>query len=203
MIRVHTFTSSLRYSGPASITLDELCDSRVGRRHLGKPHESSVVAASPAAGVLAFRGTPALRRAEEIRVMNVLHISRLRNQDQGSGFAAALILGRRPFQTRRHGQRGVLDVSGDESCQIKERPLESVRAGTTDAVLSEIGEAAVFKPDACLCKRVRTRKGPHPGGAPRRSVRAREEGSSNRVAEVGCVAAVAVLSEKPALLATM
>ena len=80
--------------------------------------------------------------------MNVLHISRLRNQDQGSGFAAALILGRRPFQTRRHGQRGVLDVSGDESCQIKERPLESVRAGTTDAVLSEIGEAAVFKPDS-------------------------------------------------------
>jgi hypothetical protein len=32
--------------------------------------------------------------------------------------------------------------------QIKQRLLESVRAGTADAVLSEIGEAAVFKPDS-------------------------------------------------------
>ena len=32
--------------------------------------------------------------------------------------------------------------------QIKQRLLESVRAGTADAVISEIGEAAVFKPDS-------------------------------------------------------
>ena len=32
--------------------------------------------------------------------------------------------------------------------QIKTRLLESVRAGTDDAVISEIGEAAVFKPDS-------------------------------------------------------
>ena len=32
--------------------------------------------------------------------------------------------------------------------QIKQRLLESVKAGTADAVLSEIGEAAVFKPDS-------------------------------------------------------
>ena len=32
--------------------------------------------------------------------------------------------------------------------QIKQRLLESVRAGTDDAVISEIGEAAVFKPQS-------------------------------------------------------
>jgi hypothetical protein len=32
--------------------------------------------------------------------------------------------------------------------QIKQRLVESVKAGTADAVLSEIGEAAVFKPDS-------------------------------------------------------
>jgi hypothetical protein len=32
--------------------------------------------------------------------------------------------------------------------QIKQRLLESVRAETTDAVLSEIGEAAVFRPES-------------------------------------------------------
>jgi len=32
--------------------------------------------------------------------------------------------------------------------QIKQRLLESVRAGTDDALISEVGEAAVFKPDS-------------------------------------------------------
>src|SRR4029453_9772586 len=32
--------------------------------------------------------------------------------------------------------------------EIKQRLLESVGAGTADAVISEIGEAAVFKPDS-------------------------------------------------------
>jgi hypothetical protein len=32
--------------------------------------------------------------------------------------------------------------------QIKQRLLESVRAGTADAVVPEVGEAAVFKPDS-------------------------------------------------------
>jgi hypothetical protein len=32
--------------------------------------------------------------------------------------------------------------------QIKQRLLESVRAGTADAVISDIGEAAVFRPDS-------------------------------------------------------
>jgi hypothetical protein len=32
--------------------------------------------------------------------------------------------------------------------QIRQRLLETVRAGTADAVLSEIGEAAVFRPDS-------------------------------------------------------
>jgi hypothetical protein len=32
--------------------------------------------------------------------------------------------------------------------QIKQRLLESVRAGTDDALISEIGEAAVFKPES-------------------------------------------------------
>ena len=146
--------------------------------------------------------------------MNVLHISRLRNQDQGSSFAAALILGLvlvvagapgpgrvdgtvsaqasnpcalltvdeiEPLAGKATVADGVsnsipasgygacrymwgvgagrfrLDVTVNEASrmfpgmspdQIKERLLESVRAGTADAVLSEIGEAAVFKPDS-------------------------------------------------------
>jgi hypothetical protein len=34
--------------------------------------------------------------------------------------------------------------------QIKQRLLESVRTGTEDAVVSEIGEAAVFKPESAV-----------------------------------------------------
>ena len=53
--------------------------------------------------------------------------------------------------------RFTLDVTVNEASrmfagmspeQIKQRLLESVRAGTDDAVISEIGEAAVFKPDS-------------------------------------------------------
>ena len=53
--------------------------------------------------------------------------------------------------------RFVLDVTVNEASrmfpgmspdQIKQRLLESVRAGTADAVISEIGEAAVFRPDS-------------------------------------------------------
>ena len=52
-----------------------------------------------------------------------------------------------------------LDVSVNETSrmfpgmspdQIKQRLLESVRAGTADAVISEIGEAAVFRPDSSV-----------------------------------------------------
>jgi hypothetical protein len=46
---------------------------------------------------------------------------------------------------------------------------------------------------ARLCQCNRIRKGPHSAGAPRRSLCEREEGSSHRAAEVGCVAAVTVL----------
>ena len=34
--------------------------------------------------------------------------------------------------------------------QVKQRILESVRAGTHDAVIPEIGDAAVFKPDSAV-----------------------------------------------------
>ena len=53
--------------------------------------------------------------------------------------------------------RFTLDVTVNEASrmfagmspeQIRQRLLESVRAGTDDAVISEIGEAAVFKPDS-------------------------------------------------------
>jgi hypothetical protein len=53
--------------------------------------------------------------------------------------------------------RFILDVSVNESSrmfagmspeQIKQRLLESVKGGTGDAVIPEIGEAAVFKPDS-------------------------------------------------------
>jgi hypothetical protein len=38
--------------------------------------------------------------------------------------------------------------SGASADQARQRLLESVRAGTGDAVISEVGEAAVFKPDS-------------------------------------------------------
>jgi hypothetical protein len=53
--------------------------------------------------------------------------------------------------------RFILDVTVNEASrmfpgmspdQIKQQLLESVRGGTADAVISEIGEAAVFKPDS-------------------------------------------------------
>jgi hypothetical protein len=146
--------------------------------------------------------------------MNMLHISRLRRQNPGSGFAAAFVLGLalvfvgapgpgrvdgtvsaqtlnpcalltvdeiEPLSGKASVAEGVsnsipafgygacrymwgvgtgrfrLDVTVNEASrmfpgvspdQIKQRLLESVRAGTADAVLSEIGEAAVFKPDS-------------------------------------------------------
>jgi hypothetical protein len=146
--------------------------------------------------------------------MDMLHISRLRRQNPGPGFAAAFILGLalvvvgapgpgrvdgtvsaqtlnpcalltaddvEPLGANTSDAGGVanslpdfgffacrymwgvgtgrfkLDVTVNEASrmfsgmspdQIKQRLLESVRAGTADAVLSEIGEAAVFKPDS-------------------------------------------------------
>ena len=63
--------------------------------------------------------------------------------------------------------------------QIKQRLLESVRAGTADAVISEVGEAAVFKPDSPVyAGATASVKGRILRGAPRRIGRAREEGSS-------------------------
>ena len=143
----------------------------------------------------------------------MLHISRLRRPDRGSGFAAAFVLGLAfvagapgpgrvagivsaqglnpcalltvdeidPLAGKASVAEGVpnsvptvgygscrylwgagtgrfrLDVTVNEASrafpgmspeQIKQRLLASVRAGTADAVISEVGEAAVFKPDS-------------------------------------------------------
>ena len=43
-----------------------------------------------------------------------------------------------------------LMFSGVSPDQVKQRILESVRAGTQDAVIPEVGEAAVFKPDSVV-----------------------------------------------------
>ena len=74
--------------------------------------------------------------------------------------------------------------------QIKQRLLGSVRAGTADAVISEIGEAAVFRADSPLYATATAFvKGRilevHLDG----TLRARRR-TSDRAAEVGCRAAV-------------
>ena len=147
-------------------------------------------------------------------MMDMLQTSRLRRQNPGSGFAAALVLGLvlavagapgfgrvdstvsaqtvnpcalltvddvKPLAGNTSVADGVahsvpasgyfacqymwgagtgrfkLDVTVNEASrmfpgmspdQIKQQLVGSVRAGTADAVLSEIGEAAVFKPDS-------------------------------------------------------
>ena len=146
--------------------------------------------------------------------MDMLHISRRRLHNPGSGFAAALVLGLalvvagapgpgrvggtvsaqtlnpcalltvdevEPLAANSSVAEGValslptsgafacryvwgigisrftLDVTVNEASamfpgvtpdQLKQRLLASVRAGTADAVLSDVGEAAVFRPDS-------------------------------------------------------
>ena len=75
--------------------------------------------------------------------------------------------------------------------QIKQWLMESVKPGTTEAVISDIGEAAVFKSDSPYYATATA----FLKGRIRRCTstawwRARE-GSSNCAAEVGCVAALA------------
>jgi hypothetical protein len=73
--------------------------------------------------------------------------------------------------------------------QVKQRILESVRAGTHDAVIPEVGEAAVFKPDSVVYASATAIVKGHPAAASTDSTRARE-GSPHRAAEGGRVAGI-------------